>query len=169
MTYHEIVKRIQEAYKNVDASKVEEHIAIQFNITGEGEGAFYMEVKDGNVYVEPYDYFDRDVLVTASAAELLKVLEGELDLVAAYTTGRIKAEGNLGKVLKMKEFIPNKKNVKKEEAVVEEVQAAPAEAEEPKAEEAAPAEAEEKAQQKKPIGKNRSRAAAKAKRNRKSK
>ena len=48
-----------------DASDISEHLAVQYNVTGEGEGAFYMEVKDGKVEVQPYDYKDRDILVTA--------------------------------------------------------------------------------------------------------
>ena len=35
-----------------DVSKVDEHLAFQFNITGEGEGIFYAEAKDGKLYVD---------------------------------------------------------------------------------------------------------------------
>ena len=114
MTYEEIVAKVRTIYEKTDASQVKDHLAIQFNITGEGQGAFYIEVADGQLKVEPYDYVDRDVLVTATAAELLKVMQGEIGLVAAYTTGRIKAEGNLGKILQYKDLIsPEKKKGKK--------------------------------------------------------
>ncbi len=42
-----------------DVSDISEHLAFQFNITGEAEGIFYAEVKDGALAVEPYEYFDR--------------------------------------------------------------------------------------------------------------
>ena len=114
MTYEEIVAKVRTIYEKTEASQVKDHLAIQFNITGEGQGAFYIEVADGQLKVEPYDYVDRDVLVTATAAELLKVMQGEIGLVAAYTTGRIKAEGNLGKILQYKDLIsPEKKKGKK--------------------------------------------------------
>lgn len=109
MTYEEIVEKVRTIYADADVSQVKEHFAMQVNVTGEGQGAFYVEVADGQLKVEPYDYKDNDVLVTADAAELLKVMQGELDLVAAYTTGRIKAEGNLGKVLQYKDIISQKK------------------------------------------------------------
>ena len=116
MTYEEIVAKVRTIYEKTDASQVKEHLAIQFNITGEGEGAFYVEVAEGQMKVEPYDYVDRDVLVTATAAELFKIMQGEIGLVAAYTTGRIRAEGNLGKILQYKDLIsPEKKEEKKTE------------------------------------------------------
>ena len=125
MTYEEIVAKVRTIYEKTDVSQVKEHLAIQFNVTGEGEGAFYVEVADGQMKVEPYDYVDRDVLVTATAAELFKVMQGEIGLVAAYTTGRIKAEGNLGKILQYKDLIsPEKK--KEEKKTVEKAVKAPA-------------------------------------------
>ena len=125
MTYEEIVAKVRTIYEKTDVSQVKEHLAIQFNVIGEGEGAFYVEVADGQMKVEPYDYVDRDVLVTATAAELFKVMQGEIGLVAAYTTGRIKAEGNLGKILQYKDLIsPEKK--KEEKKTVEKAVKAPA-------------------------------------------
>ena len=44
---------------DADVSDIHEHLAYQFNITGEAEGIFYAEVKDGKLFVEPYEYFDR--------------------------------------------------------------------------------------------------------------
>lgn len=104
MTYEELIKKAKETYGKADASAVKEHVAIQFNITGDAEGAFYIEVKDGQVSVEPYEYFDRDVIVTTTAETLVKIAEGKLAMEAAYLTGKIKAEGNLGKALLLKEL-----------------------------------------------------------------
>jgi len=103
MTYEELVEKAKAVYADADASKVQEHVAIQFNVTGEGAGAFYLEVADGRLDIQPYEYYDRDVLVTTSAETLLKIAEGSLGLEKAYLTGKIKAEGNLGKALLLKE------------------------------------------------------------------
>ena len=103
MTYEEIVAKAKSIYENADASKVKEHLAIQFNIKGEGEGAFYLEIKDGKAVVEPYQYYDRDVLVTTTADVLIKIASGKLGLEKAYLTGKLSAEGNLGKALLLKE------------------------------------------------------------------
>jgi putative sterol carrier protein len=104
MTYQEIVAKAKEMYESVDASNISEHIAYQFNVTGEGEGAFYMEITGGQVKVEPYDYADRDAMITTSAENLFRMAAGQLDPVQAYTTGEIKVEGDLGKAAILKEL-----------------------------------------------------------------
>lgn len=91
-----------------DVSDVTEHLAYQFNITGEAEGIFYVEVKEGELYVEPYEYFDRDAMFTASAETLMKIAEGRLDPVLAFTLQKLKVEGNIDKALKLKDLINSK-------------------------------------------------------------
>ena len=113
MTYEEIVKEAQKLVSKADASGISEHLAVQYNVTGEGEGAFYMEVKDGKVEVQPYDYKDRDILVTADGQTILDMMSGKLDVVAAYLTHKISAEGNLGKADILKKLISSAKKAEK--------------------------------------------------------
>lgn len=114
MTYEELVTLAKTSYEAADASKVSEHVAIQFNIIGEAAGAFYLEIKDGKVFVEPYEYYDRDVIVTCDAATLIQIAEGKLGMENAYFSGKIKAQGNLGKALYLKNLTkPAKKATKK--------------------------------------------------------
>jgi putative sterol carrier protein len=124
MTYQDIVKKVQTAYNGADASKVAEHVALQFNIEGEGEGAFYLEVSEGKVNVEPYEYFDRDLLVTASADTIIGLAEGTVDAVKAYQDGQIKAEGNLEKAIVLNNIV--KKAAKKAEPKATTAKKAPA-------------------------------------------
>lgn len=105
MTYEEIFNQVKDTFKDVDVSGVNEHIAYQFNITGEGEGIFYVEVKDGELHIEPYEYHDRDAMFICSADVLLKLMGGKLDPVKAFTFGKLKVEGSIEKALKLKEFI----------------------------------------------------------------
>lgn len=109
MTYEEIVKEAQKLVSKADASGISEHLAVQYNVTGEGEGAFYMEVKDGKAEVQPYDYKDRDILVTADGQTILDMMSGKLDVVAAYLTHKISAEGDLGKADILKNLISSAK------------------------------------------------------------
>lgn len=88
-----------------DVSKISEHLAFQFNITGEGEGAFYAEVKDGKLYVEPYEYYDRDAIFICSADTLIKLASGKLDPIFAFTVGKLKVEGSLEKAMMLQKFI----------------------------------------------------------------
>ncbi len=74
MTYEEVVKEAQKIVAKGDASAIKDHLAVQYNITGEGKGAFYMEVKDGQIDVQPYDYRNRDILITADARTILDMM-----------------------------------------------------------------------------------------------
>lgn len=105
MTYEEIVEKVRDTFKDADVSKIDEHLAYQFNIVGEGEGAFYVEVKEGKLFIEPYEFFDRDAIFICKADVLFKMISGKLDPVKAFTIGKLKVEGDLGKALKLKEFI----------------------------------------------------------------
>lgn len=105
MTYNEVFEKVKEMFMKADVSKVEEHLAFQFNITGEGEGVFYAEVKDGCLSVEPYEYYDRDAVFICSADTLMKLAAGRLDPVFAFTTGKLKVEGSLEKALLVQKFV----------------------------------------------------------------
>lgn len=105
MTYEQLFRTIKEMFMKADVSNVKEHLAFQFNITGEGEGAFYAEVKDGVLYVEPYEYYDRDAIFICSADTLLKLASGKLDPIFAFTVGKLKVEGSLEKAMMLQKFI----------------------------------------------------------------
>lgn len=109
MTYADFFAEIKEKFMGADVSDVTEHLAYQFNIEGEAGGIFYVEVKDGKLYVEPYEYFDRDAMFTASAEVLMKIASGKLDPIAAVTFQKLKVEGNIDKALKLKKLIDSKR------------------------------------------------------------
>ena len=97
MTYEELVKKLKSNFEGMDAGKIKDHLAIQFNVAGEAEGALYMEIRDGKVMIEPYEYYDRDILVFVETDALLAIADGELTIYEAFKEGKFYAEGNLGK------------------------------------------------------------------------
>ena len=109
MTYAEMFSTVKGIMMEADVSTVNEHLAYQFNITGEAEGIFYAEVKEGKLYVEPYEYYDRDAIFICSAETLFKINEGKLDPVLAVTLGKLKVEGNIDKALYLKKLIDSRK------------------------------------------------------------
>lgn len=112
MTYEEIFSMTKETFMKSDVSNVDEHLAIQVDIIGEGEGAFYVELKNKSLNVEPYEYFDHDLKLIATAKDFLNIANGKLDAIWAYTTGKLKIEGDLGKAMELQKII---KSIKKEE------------------------------------------------------
>ena len=109
MTYAEYFSNVKTEFMDADVSDIQEHLAFQFNVTGDGSGIFYVEVKDGKLYVEPYEYYDRDAMFTASAKTFQAILDGKMDPVMAFTLQKLKVEGNFDKALKMNELIKRKK------------------------------------------------------------
>lgn len=117
MTYEEIFQTAKAEFMKSDVSQFKEHLAVQVDIIGEGEGAFYIELKDGILHVEPYEYYDRHVKLIATGKNFLKIVDGSLNSVVAYTTGKLQVEGDLGKALELQQIIEtikkNEKNKKK--------------------------------------------------------
>ena len=105
MTYQEVFEKFKNQFKDADVSSVKGHLAYQFNIVGDGAGAFYAEVKDGKLSIEPYEYYDRDVLFTCKADVLFNIISGKTDPVAAFTLGKLKVEGSIEKALLLKNMI----------------------------------------------------------------
>ncbi len=100
MTYEQVVAKVREKFKDADTSAIDGVVALQINLEGKNtNGVFYIEVKDGKVNVEPYDYHDRSALVTINPTNLMKLLDGKLDPVEAYTKGKVAVEGDAGAVL----------------------------------------------------------------------
>ena len=109
MTYAEVFSMIKEKFMAADTSDIKEHLAYQFNITGEGSGIFYAEVKGGVLSVEPYEYYDRDAMFTCSAETLLNIADGKMDPIMAFTLQKLKVEGNFDKALRLKEIIDSRR------------------------------------------------------------
>ena len=49
MTYADMFSKVKGMLMDADVSDIQEHLAYQFNITGEAEGIFYAEVKEGKL------------------------------------------------------------------------------------------------------------------------
>lgn len=117
MIYAEFFYEIKNKFMGADLSDIREHLAFQFNIEDEEAGGiFYVEVKDGELSVEPYEYYDRDAMFTATPDIFLKIAEGKMDPVWAFTVQKLKVEGNIDKALRLKDIIEIKqKQLKKEQ------------------------------------------------------
>ncbi|MCR5650979.1 MAG: SCP2 sterol-binding domain-containing protein [Lachnospiraceae bacterium] len=93
MKYEDVVKKVKANLKKADAGRVGEHVAVQFDITGEGEGAFYVEIKDGAIDVQPYEYKENDIKVTASADDILLITSGKISYTELLSDGRAYGDG----------------------------------------------------------------------------
>lgn len=95
MNYEELVTNVKEAVKKAKVSKTVGHVAFQFNVEGEAEGAFYLEIDNGKINVEPYEYYDRDAIIVTSADVIMQMIEGKLQPRVAYTKELLKVHGDV--------------------------------------------------------------------------
>lgn len=94
MTYEKIFKEVKKVFSKADTKAITADFAFQFNITGEGEGIFYVAYKNGKLEVEPYDYKDRDVIFTADGDTFIAVANGKTEPIEAIKAGKLYVDGN---------------------------------------------------------------------------
>ena len=98
MTYEKIVEKVKKALAKVDASGVKGHLAVQVDVYGEGEGAFYIEVKDGKVDVQPYEYFDHDLRIRCTGEEIIAIAEGKKKVIEEVAAENVEALRNVSRL-----------------------------------------------------------------------
>ena len=95
MRYEELVERVRAATSKAKVSRAVGRVAYQFNVEGEAKGAFYVEIADGKVNVEPYEYYDRDLIIVTSADVIIQMVEGKLQPMAAYANEKLRVYGDV--------------------------------------------------------------------------
>lgn len=118
MTYEEIVEAARSVFENADARMIFDHIAVQVNVHGEGAGAFYMEVADRSICIEPYDYYDRDGTVDTDGQTIMDICNGLITLDEAMESGRFILYGNNEKLAKLREIKYRNKRLKVNQKLV---------------------------------------------------
>jgi len=107
MSFTDVLETARAMAAEADISGID-FMAVQINIEGEAQGVFYVEVKDGRISVEPYEYYDRQCMITLSGDDFYELTQGRLDPVKAYDEGRLRAEGDLGRAMQFSDLIQNK-------------------------------------------------------------
>ena len=113
MKYEEIVAKVKKAYAKADTALVDEHLAVQVDVTGEGEGAFYIEVADGKINVEPWEYLDHDFKIQCAAEEIIAIAEGKKKLGQEVEAGNVYISRNFDKVAVFDLIVAKKAAAKK--------------------------------------------------------
>ena len=113
MTFEQAFLKVKSKFDNADASGVAD-FAIQVTLTDEDcGGTFYAEVKNGKLAVEPYDYYDNDVVLDISKSALLAVLAGRSTLDKAIANGEASVKGDASKIADWKSTIKKAAPAKK--------------------------------------------------------
>ena len=104
MKFDELLTKVRNLAAKTDVSN-HDFLAVQINITGKESGVFYVDVKDHKISVEPYEYNDRNCAITISLADFNKLIDGKLDPILAFGTGKLKGDGDVGKALEFSKLL----------------------------------------------------------------
>ena len=105
MTFEQAFLKVKEKFNNADASNTSD-FAIQITMTDEDcGGTFYAEVKNGTLAVEPYDYYDNNLVLDITKSALLAVLSGRSSLDKAIANGDAAVKGDASKLADLKATI----------------------------------------------------------------
>lgn len=104
MTLQSILDKLETMRSGIDLSGTD-FLAVQVNLTDVEPGVFYIEIKDHQLSIAPYDYHDRSCAITISSANFNKLIDGKLDPVVAFTLGKLKVDGDLGKALEFSKLL----------------------------------------------------------------
>lgn len=118
MTYEKIFEDVKKALAKADAKKFGGEFAFQFNIVGEGEGAFYVAYKNGAVDIQPYDYKGNTASVNMKGEDLVALAKGTLSLGKAIDEKLIEIIGDGTELNNL--FTAKKQTVTKTKAAKEE-------------------------------------------------
>lgn len=102
VTVDDIVAKIS---KRIDKSAgklvaAEGKAAVDIKLYGAFEAHMYIEVKDGNVSVEPYDYIERDLEAAVPVDVALAIANGKITVKEAIENGTLYVFGNVQFALK---------------------------------------------------------------------
>jgi putative sterol carrier protein len=85
---------------NADAAKGM-NSTIQFKLTGDGGGDYYVEIKDGAAKVSQGTHASPNMTMTLAAQDYVDLIGGKLNGQMAFMSGKLKIAGDMGLAMKM--------------------------------------------------------------------
>lgn len=77
------------------------HALIQFSLSGDGGGNWAVKVDDGQVTVDSGLHSKPDLIIKASVQDALELMQGSLNAVSAFMTGKVKIVGDMALAMKL--------------------------------------------------------------------
>ena len=101
----EVFEKMPQAFRAEKAAGV--NVVFQYSISGEGGGEWFAEIKDGTCKVAAGKHLSPTCTLKIAAADFLALMNGKLPAMEAYTSGKLKIDGDImksqliGKLFKM--------------------------------------------------------------------
>lgn len=102
ITVNDVVAKIYKRINKAAGKQVaaEGRAAVDIKLYGSFEAHMYIEVKDGKVSVEPYDYIERDLEAAVPVDVALAIADGKTTIKEAVENGSLYVFGNVQFALK---------------------------------------------------------------------
>ena len=85
------------------------HKTFQWNITGDQAGVWAFKIDDGKGTVIPGGVEKPDITITVSDKDWLAIVEGKLDGMNAFMTGKLKVSGDMMLAMKLQNLFPTRR------------------------------------------------------------
>lgn len=102
ITVNDVVAKVYKRINKAAGKQVaaEGRAAVDIKLYGSFEAHMYIEVKDGKVSVEPYDYIERDLEAAVPVDVALAIADGKTTIKEAIENGSLYVFGNVQFALK---------------------------------------------------------------------
>lgn len=77
----------------------------EFHITGEDTTTFHLTVHQGQGKIEQGEHGTPDITLSATAKNLLALLNGQLNPTMSFITGKLKIKGDMALALKLQDLL----------------------------------------------------------------
>ena len=106
MAFSDVIQMMEEQVKKADPSKIQGVDAIfQFELSGEDEGTFHLNVSDGNVELVEGANENPNVTISMDSADFKSMLQGELNATSAFMSGKLKVKGDMSLAMKLQALV----------------------------------------------------------------
>ncbi|RME27855.1 MAG: short-chain dehydrogenase, partial [Deltaproteobacteria bacterium] len=72
-------------------------VVFQFDLAGQGGGKWYVTVKDKKCSVSEGEHGNPTTTITMDTSDFVALIQGKLDAMQAFTSGRLKVGGDMMK------------------------------------------------------------------------
>ena len=103
-TVPEVFERMGQVFNPDKASGVD--ATFQFDLTGEGGGKHWVKVNNGSFTHGEGEAADSNITIISSAQDYISIVNGDLQAMSAFMTGKLKVKGDMGLALKLQSIFP---------------------------------------------------------------